>query len=162
MRALVVFYSRSGATETVADDIREGLLRFVHVDVEWIRIKRYEPFFIGSVRLILDCFSKSKFPLVGLTYDPTKYQYLVVGTPVWSGSCTPPIQSYLTEMVCPSNKVGLFTTQSGDPNEEVIEEMENMCNGETRCTMMLKRADIKAGNHHQEVDDFVGRLLGMK
>ncbi len=162
MRALVVFYSKSGTTKKVAKDIAEELKRFVHVDIEEIKVERYEPFCLGTIRAIKDMFSKKKCPLYGLTYDPKKYDFLVIGSPVWGNSCAPPIHSYISELQRSTCRVAYFTAQSGAPDDTVVTHMKEVSQIEPSAVLTLKKAEIAKQNHEKEVHQFVEDILGMK
>ncbi|MFO8109212.1 MAG: flavodoxin [Thermoplasmata archaeon] len=161
MRALVVFYSKSGTTEKVAEDVAEELRRFVHVDVEEIQVDRYDPFLIGTFRALKDGVSKDEIPLVGLRYDPKKYEFVVVGSPVWGGTCPPPIRSYLSGVDL-WKKVAFYTTQAGTPTDDVVQDMSEICNKEPSSVMKLKKSHVKKELHIRDVEHFVRKLLGME
>ncbi len=161
MRALVVYHSKSGNTKKAAEDISEELERFVHVDMEAIVVNRYNPFLLGTLRAFKDMFSDERFPLVGLTYDPLKYEFIIIGTPVWGNSCTPPIDSYLSELQDFSYRVGFFTTQSGQPTFDAVKEMEKTSGMEADVKLAIRKGDIGNAEYFNDIKIFVSDLLGI-
>ncbi len=157
-----MYHSKSGNTGKAAHDISEELECFVHVDIEKIDVERYHPFLFGTLRAFKDMFSSEEFPLTGLSYDPIKYDFLVVGSPVWGNSCTPPIRYYLSDLEEYSSRAAFFTTQSGKPTYDAIKKMEELFGMEADAKLAIKKGDIDKGEYFNDIKNFVSELLGME
>ncbi len=94
MKTLVVFYSKTGNTRKVADKIAKNL----GADTDEIRFDEKD--FKGPM---------TKVPAdIGFKKDPSGYDMVVIGSPVWGFSIPAPTKSYL--MKNKFKKTGFFCT----------------------------------------------------
>jgi flavodoxin len=111
MKAAVVFYSCDGNCAFVAEQIKNqlqaDLLSLQMKDEK--RRKGFAKFFWGGSMAV----KKKKPPLKPYTFDPSAYDLIVIGAPVWAGSPAPPIQTFLSETGISGKKVALFVSHAG-------------------------------------------------
>jgi flavodoxin len=111
-KILVVYYSLTGNTKFVAEHISNEL----NADIEELKpIKDLNPdsgtkYFWGGMKAKM----KSKPKLEELKYSPLEYDLIIIGTPVWAWTLSPPIRSYCSEFNLEDKKVALFTSSSGN------------------------------------------------
>jgi flavodoxin len=86
MNAPVVFYSRDGATRKAAQAIAEAL----QCDIEEIIDTRKRHGFIGYMRSGFEAKFKKLTVLEETKKDPTTYDLIIVGTPIWASSVSSP------------------------------------------------------------------------
>ena len=88
MKTIVVYFSLEGNTEYVAEKISDYLktdtLRLEPVK-EYPR-GNFSKFFWGGKSVVFGETPK----LVPYNFDASKYDVIIIGTPVWAGSFTPP------------------------------------------------------------------------
>jgi flavodoxin len=93
MKILVVSYSRSGNTKKIAEQIAKKL----DADFdEVIDMKDRHRKIIGWLIAGKDAMAKEKTE-IKYKKDPTEYDLVIVGTPIWAWTMTPAIRTYLTE-----------------------------------------------------------------
>lgn len=107
---LVVFYSRTGTTETVAKQLASTMS---NPAVEVIRP--------DTERRYLNWLCRSFVPGWGVdieppSYDPRDYDAVFLGTPKWTVNC-PPVTAYLSAVSLDEVAVGLFMTYGGFDQE---------------------------------------------
>ncbi len=111
-KILVVYYSLTGNTKFIAKHIGNEL----NADIEEIKpINDLDPesgskYFWGGMKATM----KIKPKLEELKYNPLEYDLVVIGTPVWAWTLSPPIRSYCSEFNLEGKKVALFTSSSGN------------------------------------------------
>ncbi|HMA68323.1 MAG TPA: flavodoxin [Candidatus Mcinerneyibacterium sp.] len=108
MNYLVVYYSRSGRTEIVAEHISNRL----DCDVCEIFDTKKREGIIGWLKSGKDAFQHNKTD-IKYDIDPDKYDFLIVGSPVWAGDITPAIRTFLDEVKKEDKKFAFFTTFGG-------------------------------------------------
>lgn len=111
-KILIVYYSLTGNTKFVAEHIGNEL----NADVEEVKpVKDLDPdsgskYFWGGMKATM----KSKPKLEELKYNPSEYDLIIIGTPVWAWTLSPPIRSYCAEFNLEDKNVALFSSSSGD------------------------------------------------
>ena len=111
MNSLTIFYSLGGNTRLIARTIAQT----IQGDMLELRpLKKYASkgflkFFAGGKDVIL----KKTPPLETYHFKPNQYQLLILGTPVWAGSYTPPFKTFFHEQVIEQKNIALFCCCSG-------------------------------------------------
>ena len=123
MKIAIVFYSMSGNTEYVANEISKK------VDVDLIKIepeKTYpdsgmKKFFWGGKSAIM-----GETPnLKSYDFNSNKYDLIIFGTPVWASNFTPPIRTFIKENKddLKNKKIAIYSCSSGG-GTNVIEKFK--------------------------------------
>lgn len=99
MRASIIYYSKTGRTRRVALYIRDKLVeRGVDTRVHEVRPMRD---YFGALlhinpRLIYDTLFRREVDITGVEdFDPKQQDLLFIGTPIWFGTITPPINTFI-------------------------------------------------------------------
>ena len=98
MKKAIIYYSMSGNTDYVANYIAEK----TNSDLIRIEPKKEYPnkgfikFLWGGKSAIMG----ETPPLEKYEFDSDLYDYLVIGTPVWASSFTPPIRTFSISTIC--------------------------------------------------------------
>ena len=127
MKTAIVYYSMCGNTKYAADKIAAILSAFG--EVELIRIepeKSYPDKGVGKF------FWGGKSAVMGDTpvlqpyeFDAGKYDRIILGTPVWASTFTPPIRTFINENPkVKEKKLALFTCFSGGGAEKAIDKLK--------------------------------------
>ena len=109
MKALVVFYSRTGNTKKVARFMASCL----SADLETLEEGKRRNGIIGYLGAGMDAIKKKGTDIALTRFDPSEYDIVLVGTPVWAYTMTPAVLTYLDrnkEMLYP---VVFFWTHGG-------------------------------------------------
>ena len=111
MKTAVVYYTLDGNCAIVAQEIKSKL------NAELIRLHTQDEKKRGKIgKLFWGCgmvFSRKKPPLKPYTFDPSAYERIVIGAPVWAGSPAPPILTFLSEAGITGKKIALFVCHAG-------------------------------------------------
>lgn len=120
MKDLVIYYSWTGHTKTVASVIAEAVNGEL-VEIEETKARKKGIGFIVAVFQGL-CGLKSKIREVNFT--PDRYNRLFLGTPIWAGKVTPAVNAYLANHSLTNKKIYLFfTLQDNNPPLKAIETL---------------------------------------
>jgi len=112
MKSLVIFYSFSGNTRLIAKFVAQTL----NADIE--ELKPIKPLNADGAGYVMwglrQLVSQSKPPLMPLEHNPMEYDLIVLGTPVWSYTVTPPIRTFLSDNHIIGKNVALFCCHGGN------------------------------------------------
>jgi flavodoxin len=126
MKTAVVFYTLDGNCAVVAEQINAQL----GADLICLKTKddkkrsKAGKFFWGGGMVFL----RKKPPLKPYTFDPSAYDLIIIGAPVWAGSPAPPIQSFLSETAITGKKIALFVCHAGG-KRDALEKFKTMLPG---------------------------------
>ncbi len=109
MKNLILYYSRTGKTRFLAEKLKEELGGDL-VEIRDLR-KRKGPF--GFLRGVRDAGLGSNTEVAPLDIDLSKYELIMLGTPVWSYSPTPALNTFLRTHNLLDKKVIIFVTSRG-------------------------------------------------
>lgn len=112
MKTLVVYYSFSGNTRLIAETIAEA----VNADIE--ALKPEKPLNAGGAGYVMwglrQLVSRSRTQLLPLAHRAEDYDLIIIGTPVWSYTITPPVRTFLEEQNISGRKIALFCCHAGN------------------------------------------------
>jgi flavodoxin len=155
-RALVVYYSRTGTTAKVGRAVADAL----GADVEEIVDTADRRGLLGWLRSGRDAFRKRKAAIGPVARDPAAYDVVVVGTPVWAGSMTPAVRTYLTRYGDRFPEVAFFLTTGGTSIEKVLRAMAELIGKAPRATLGLRQKTVRRGEWRAELAAFADALKG--
>lgn len=137
-RVLVVYYSRSGTTRRVA----EAVSRALHCDTEAIVATASRTGVMGYLRSLVEAVQRRPSLIERTQKDPVSYDLVVVGTPVWAGSVSSPIRSYLMANKAKLRNVAFFCTLGGRGSESTFGQMQGLAGKApvARCAITAREA----------------------
>jgi len=112
MKILAAVYSRSGHTLNLAKKITDEL----GADLDIIVDKKNRKGIIGWFMAGKDAVMKKKTE-IEFSKNPKDYDKIVLGTPVWAGSITPAVRTYIIQNNI--KEVAFFCTFGGDAGKVV-------------------------------------------
>src|SRR3989338_8550287 len=104
MKALIVYYSRTGTTKKVAEELADRL----KADKEEIIDKKNRKGPIGYMIAGKDAMRKKLTKINELKKNPENYDLLVIGTPIWAFTMVPAIRTFLIKIKNYNKKIALF------------------------------------------------------
>lgn len=158
MKSLIVYYSLSGTTRTVA----EALAQKLSADIEEIRCARYRPHFSGFIRAGYDSWAGQLPPIERSQRIPSLYDLVVIGGPMWAFHVATPVRAYLRSEAGRLSSVALFLTHGGSPADKAFREMESLAGLETKGTLAVREMDVKTGAFRFAVSSFAAALQESK
>ncbi len=123
MKTAVVYYSLSGNTEYAAKKIAE------HLNADLIGVEPEKAYPTGGFKKFLvggkGALSKATPALKPYVFDAQQYDCVVIGMPVWAGSVTPPINTFVEENRgnLQGKKIAAFACSKGGGAEKVLEKL---------------------------------------
>ena len=152
--ALVVFYSRTGFTKLVA----EALAKELRADTEQLVETRSRAGLLGYLRSGFEAALGRLTELKPLSKDPAVYAVVVVGTPVWNGSVSSPVRTFLAHHKAGLKRVAFFCTYGGSGNERTFRQMAAVCGQTPVATMAVRDRELGDAMLSARIREMVGRL----
>jgi flavodoxin len=151
---LVVYFSRSGYTRRVAEQVAKR----AGADCEAIREHRSRHGLLGYWRSAHQALRAAAIDIEPGSLEPRKYALVVLGTPVWAGNVSAPMRAYIAKHRDDFTRVALFCTQGGSGAPKVLQKMTALCDQVPAATAFFNDAQIDAGSHLGKLDAFVAAL----
>lgn len=133
INTLVVFYSRTGRTRALAHAIAESL----HADLEELAIVGESPGRRSYLHCVLDGLLGGHVDLALPRHNPNAYDVVVIATPVWSGSVSSPVRTYLAAQDGRLRRVAFAVTAAGGSARRVYAQLRRLAGLTPIATMAI-------------------------
>ncbi len=156
METLIVYYSRSGATEKVARDIAVRL----NADELSLEDNRDRSGILGFLRSGFDALTSNVTVINDFDHRLEEYDLIIIGTPMWAGRLTPAVRTFLLGNAEVLPEVAFFITRGGTSAERTLLSMEDLAGREPLASLVLNRQEAmeKTGSSREEIESFVSLL----
>lgn len=120
-KMLVLYYSQTGNTKVVATEIANRL----GADIEEIvPVELYDGDFQATIERGKKELDEGAFPGIHpLKADPTKYDVVFIGYPIWFGTYAPPIATFLDQVDLSGKKLVPFCTFGSGGLESSVKDL---------------------------------------
>lgn len=150
MKALVVYYSRTGTTKKVA----ELLAKELNCDIEEIRDDQNRMGVIGYLKSGMEA-SLKKLPWIDVSkHNSNLYDVVIIGTPVWAMNMSSPVRSYINKNKGLIKNAVFFCTMGGSGDENTFSSMEKLIEKKAVSLFSIKTADVMNEEFNSRVSDF--------
>ncbi|MDF2543796.1 MAG: Flavodoxin [Herbinix sp.] len=129
MRALVVYYSLEGDTDYIAKKIA----KLTGAELLRLTTKKEYPtgkvskFFWGGKSVVFG----EKPGLEAYDVATENYDTIFIGTPIWAGTYTPPIRTFLSEQKISGKNIYLFACHMGGGADKCFKKLTDELKGNT-------------------------------
>ncbi|MBY9007173.1 MAG: flavodoxin [Candidatus Lokiarchaeota archaeon] len=110
-KILVVYYSLTGNTKLIAETIAESINAKILAlkPVKELKAESGRTYIWGGYQAKM----KRKPKLKEFDINPLDYELIILGTPVWAWTFSPPIRSFLSKFNLSNKNVALFMSHDG-------------------------------------------------
>lgn len=154
MKILIVYYSRSGKTREIAEQLHSKLKG----EIEEINDNKNRKGIIGFIASGNEAYLRRMPTIDMVKKDPEQYDVVIIGTPIWAGNISPPARSFIKEYKEKMKKVAFFCTSMGSDPEPVFMAMEKITAQKPMATMNITGRDIKKQYHIEKIDKFIQKI----
>ncbi|MDR1630601.1 MAG: flavodoxin [Oscillospiraceae bacterium] len=151
MKTLVVYYSLEGNTEFIAQQVadKSGADIFKLEPQKEFPKQGFKKYFWGGKSVIFG----EKPPLKNTTPDLNLYDSIYIGTPVWSGSFAPPVNTFLSQNSFENKQISLFACHGGGGADKCFEKIKSRLAKDT----VVKTIDFQ-DPLHAEKDEVLNKI----
>ena len=150
MEILVIYFSHTGNTQKVA----EAIASKYEADIEQIKEAGDRAGMSGYLAAGRDALFKRQGSIQSARKDPAQYDLIILGTPIWAWSVSPPIRAYIAEHISQFNKVAFFCTEGGSGGKRAFQQMAELIGKQPVATLEITEPDLKAGTDHEKLETF--------
>src|SRR6056297_1668923 len=143
MSILVVYYSRSGMTKKIAQAIAEKL----GADQEEIISLEERKGLTGYLKSGQEAAQKKLAKIKPPEKKVGDYDLVIVGTPVWVGTMSSPVRTYLNSNLGRFRKVAFFTTQGSIKDQKVFKELTEILGKDSIATLKVKTKEAATDDY---------------
>ncbi len=154
MKSLIVFYSRSGTTKEVAEELSRSL----KCEIEEIKDIKSRAGALGWLRSGKEAATKVLPKIKKTEKKADSYDLIILGTPVWAGTMASPVRTYITQNKDYFNKVCFFSTRGGQNPQKAFDDMSGLCAKKPLATLSLRTKEVKAKEYKNSVSEFVKNI----
>lgn len=155
MANLLVYYSRTGLTEKAAMEIARGL----GGDTEKISDVKSRSGILGYLRSGKEAMKKMLTAIGAVKYNPSGYNLVVIGTPVWAGNISSPTRTYLTQAKGRIKKYAVFITQGGNGTaQKSLKNIEDLIGSPPAASVVLTSKEVANGLFKEKTNLFIGQI----
>jgi flavodoxin len=154
MKALVVYFSRSGVTKKAAEKISADL----GADSEEITEKSKRSGVFGFLKSGMEAYTGRLATIDPPKRDASQYDLVVIGTPIWAGKMSSPVRSYIAGNKDKLKSVAFFATLGGDDAEKALAGMGEYSGKKPLASLSIKADEVKENAHAGKVADFLAKL----
>lgn len=155
---LVVYYSRTGRTRRIAEAIAARL----PVDIEPIQDGGRRSGIRGYLRSLLEAMQNRVIRISPRSKDPSDYDLIILGTPVWAHKMCSPMRAYITAQQQQFRKIAVFCTQGGSGGSKVADKVAELCGRRPAATLVLNEDEIEKNTFAAKLDGFIQSLSQAK
>lgn len=159
MKTIVIYYGYGKHTRMIAERVKEKL------DCDILEIKPKVPYssdyqtVVNETEDNLQTKETPEIEDIGANLD--EYGKVILGTPVWWYTITPPIRTFLTKYDLSGKEVHLYATNAGWIGS-TFDEMQELCNGIIKSEMNIKFTTDHSENRlvtsDERIDDWINKI----
>lgn len=158
-KILVISYSLSGTTKRVAEQLAD-MLEAERRDIVDARPRR------GRLRHMVAGFEAiaKGLPSIRIDCEPTDYELVVVGSPVWGRTMASPVRTFLFQYGLRLNRAAVFCTMGRFGAKPALDEMRALCHSPAAPTFSARQRDVRKQRHLGALREFateVQRSVGL-
>ena len=149
MKALVVYYSRTGNTKFIAETLAKNL----NCDIEEIVDNKKRKGVVG----LASAYFRPKAPttIKEMKNDPKNYNLVLIGTPIWWYSSPPAVNAFLTKYNKDIKKAAFFYTCSADVKHSTIPDMKKLLGKAPVAILGVEAGSINNGAFKKKLETFI-------
>ena len=129
MKTAIVYYSLNGNIRYVSGKIAKELGADI---IELVPVKAYpdkgmKKFIWGGSAVTF----KKKPELESYTFNAADYELVIIATPVWAGSFTPPFRTFFEDNDLTGKKIAVVASSAGGNSAKCIDAVRQACNADS-------------------------------
>jgi flavodoxin len=162
MKTIVVYYSLEGNTDFVAkkiaSELNADLLRLYPKKV--YPKKGFSKYFWGGKSAVMG----ESPELEPYSFNAQNYDLVIFGTPVWAGTFTPPLRTFINENSLEGKNIAAFACQAGEGNPKKFAKLKNALGIENLEAelALINPKKRQSDSNEKKIKEFCQKLNGDK
>jgi flavodoxin len=152
MKILIAYYSRTNVTRKIAEEIQKEL----DCDIEEITDGGKYNGKLGFLKGGMNASMGRTSDINPITKNPSDYDLVIVGTPVWASNMAPPVLTYLMRYRDKIKSMASFCTCQNSGYEMTLAKIAEVSQKKQVARMHLTSADIE--NPTEKINTFIDNI----
>lgn len=153
-KALLVYYSRSGYTASLAKEIA-GMTGW---DVDEVRDVRSRVGAWGFVRSLFDVLLSRRPAIEPAAKKPESYDLVVLAAPVWMKKLAAPMRSYIVGHKGQFKALAFFCSFGGSGADNATQQVAALAGLPLKAALAVTDVEIDKADYRVKLDDFLRNL----
>lgn len=153
-RTLIVYYSRTGFTRRIAEELAE----LVDADLQPITEDRSREGIAEFFRSAIEAYRARPADIRPAQHAPDPYDLVIFGTPVWAGHTSSPMLGYLKTYKLQVHKYAAFCTEGGANGAVVLAQLAQIIGKPAEADLILTDEEIESGKYLPLLRKFASKL----
>ena len=145
MKALVVYFSRTGNARKTAESIVSRL----KCDSEEIVLKVSRAGPIGFIICGMESARRKSAPIQPPKKDPSGYDIVIIGGPIWASNMSSPVRAYLSMQGKSIKEAAFFCTMGSNSSGKAFSDMAVYTGKQPTATLAISQGEIKDGSYEK-------------
>jgi flavodoxin len=154
MKALVVFYSRTGNTRKLA----QAIAKSVDAELEEIIDRVDRRGILGYLRSGIEGWFGGQVAIDAPKRDPALFDIVIIGTPIWRWSVSGPMKQYIESQRSKFRNVAFFCTMGGSGDTRAFRQMQELSGKRPVATIAVRQAVMTQDKFGPLVAAFVSQV----
>jgi flavodoxin len=154
VKTLVVYFSRTGHTRRVAEQLAVALGATLCPITE----ARSREGVFGYLRSLTEAAFGLDGPIGKSTHDPAQFDLVVIGTPIWGWHLSSPVRAFVRRHHAAIRPCAFFCTMGGSGSNAAFAELSKLVGLAPLATLAVTDNDIDRGRAAPKVERFVAAL----
>ncbi len=151
MKTLIIYFSRTGMTRKVAENLRTKL----NADIEEIKDPTDRAGVVGYFRCGKESIKKILAPIEDIKSDLTTYDLVIIGTPIWGWNMSSPIRAFATRYADRLPRIAVFCTQGGSGADKAVAEIETLVGKKSLSSVAINNKEMNSGQFETKLEKFI-------
>ncbi|HUU74116.1 MAG TPA: flavodoxin [Burkholderiales bacterium] len=150
MKTLVIYFSRTGHTQKIAEAIAANYgsdIEKIKEVNDWSGVSRY----LAAGR---DAMFKRPGSIQSAHKEPVQYDLIILGTPIWAWNLSPPMRAYIAGHKSKLNQVAFFCTEGGSGGKRAFRQMADLIGKQPVATLEVTESDLRTGADQEKLNTF--------
>ncbi len=152
MKILLIYYSRTNVTKKIAKMIQNE----INCDIEEITDNNKYSGKLGFLKGGMNASMGRTSKINHISKNPSDYDLIIVGTPVWASNMSTPVYTYLMKYNKDLKNIASFCTCMNNGYEKTLKKISKVTGKEQISTMFLTSEDIK--NPEEKIKTFITKI----
>ena len=158
MKTAIVYYSLQGNTRYVCEKVSKELGADL---IELVPVKAYPD--KGMVKFLWGGSAvtfKKKPELEPYTFNKNDYDLVILATPVWASSFTPPLRTFLEDNDLTGKKIAVIATSAGGNSAKCIAALKQAAKADSLAAelSLIDPKDHPTEENAGKIDEFIRKI----
>lgn len=154
-KCLVIYFSNSGNTRRLAMEISHSL----NCDMEEIKTPVSYKGFRGYQKALFHILFNREPQIKSLRHNPADYDLIILGSPVWWGTLSAPVRTFLEAYKHNIRNIAFFITQSGSYGKaKVFSQLEKMSEKTSIANLAITERELSNDKYKHKVFSFISQF----